>query len=354
MKITVVGAGYVGLVSGGCFADWGHEVTLVESNPTKLKLLERGRMPIYEPGLEALIARNVDARRLRFTADLAGAVAQSDVVFIAVGTPACGDDGETDLSSVYRVAEEIAGALRRFTVVALKSTVPVGTGDEIEWIMGRKNPLALLAVVSNPEFLREGSAIEDFKRPDRIIVGVDDERAQDVMAEIYASLSASAVPIRYTSRRSAELTKYAANAFLAMKVSFINEIADLCEALGADVRDVAHGIGMDPRIGSHFLNAGPGYGGSCLPKDSRALAHAGRLAGRPLRLVEATITVNERRNLFMARKVVEACGEVNGARIAVLGLTFKPNTDDVRDAPAIPIIRTLQKAGATISAYDPA
>lgn len=354
MKITVIGAGYVGLVSGGCFADWGHEVILVESDPARLKLLERGSVPIYEPGLEALIARNVGAGRLHFTADLKGAVAQSDAVFIAVGTPTNGLEGQTDLSCVYRVAEEIAGAIGHFTVVVMKSTAPIGTSDQIERIIGTTNPGARFAVVSNPEFMREGSAIEDFKCPHRIIVGVEDESPKSVMADIYASLSASAVAIHYTSRRSAELTKYAANAFLATKVSFINEIADLCEALGADVRDVAHGIGMDPRIGGHFLNAGPGYGGSCLPKDTRALAYSGRLAGCRMSLVETTITLNERRKASMARKVIEACGEVNGARIAVLGLTFKPNTDDMRDAPSIAIIHALQKAGATISAYDPA
>jgi UDPglucose 6-dehydrogenase len=354
MKITIVGAGYVGLVSGGCFADLGHEVTVVESDPAKLQLLTRGRVPIYEPGLDALVAHNVEASRLRFSGDLAGEIVQSDAVFIAVGTPTYGPDGETDLSCVYRVSEEIAGAIRRYTVVVMKSTAPIGTSDEIERIIGITNPRARFAVVSNPEFMREGSAIEDFIRPHRIVVGVEDDRAKNVMAEIYEPLNASAVPIHFTSRRSAELTKYAANAFLAMKVSFINEIADLCETLGADVRDVAHGMGMDPRIGRQFLDAGPGYGGSCLPKDTRALAHAGRLAGCCMRLVEATIAVNERRKLSMARKVVEACGDVNGTRIAVLGLTFKPDTDDMREAPSVTIIRTLQKAGATISAYDPA
>ncbi|MEF2549948.1 UDP-glucose/GDP-mannose dehydrogenase family protein [Aurantimonas sp. A2-1-M11] len=354
MRITMIGAGYVGLVSGACFADFGHDVVCVDRDPAKLELLELGRMPIYEPGLDELVARNAVQKRLRFSGDLAGAVAASDVVFIAVGTPSRRGDGHADLSYVYGAAAEIGRALDGFTIIVTKSTVPVGTGDEVERIIREVNPQADFAVVSNPEFLREGSAIEDFKRPDRVVIGTEDETARDMMSEVYRPLSLNAAPVFFTARRTAELTKYAANAFLAMKITFINEIADLCEKLDADVQDVARGIGMDGRIGSKFLHAGPGYGGSCFPKDTLALVKTAQDAESPVRLIETTVSINDQRKRSMARKIVQACGgSVRGKTIAVLGLTFKPNTDDMRDAPSISIIQALQDGGARIVAYDP-
>ena len=354
MRITMIGAGYVGLVSGACFADFGHEVVCVDRDPARLELLELGRMPIYEPGLDELVARNAVQKRLRFSSDLAASVAASDVVFIAVGTPSRRGDGHADLSYVYGAAAEIGRALDGFTIVVTKSTVPVGTGDEVERIIREVNPDADFAVVSNPEFLREGSAIEDFKRPDRVVIGTEDETAKAMMSEVYRPLSLNAAPVYFTSRRTAELTKYAANAFLAMKITFINEIADLCEKLDADVQDVARGIGMDGRIGSKFLHAGPGYGGSCFPKDTLALVKTAQDAESPVRLIETTVSINDQRKRSMARKIVQACGgSVRGKTIAVLGLTFKPNTDDMRDAPSISIIQALQDGGARVVAYDP-
>ncbi|MER8548319.1 UDP-glucose/GDP-mannose dehydrogenase family protein [Mesorhizobium sp. M1169] len=354
MRITMIGAGYVGLVSGACFADFGHQVCCVDRDAEKLAMLKLGKIPIYEPGLDDLVTTNTAQGRLRFDDNLADAVSQSDVVFIAVGTPSRRGDGHADLSFVYDAAAEVGRALKGFTVVVTKSTVPVGTGDEVERIIREQNPTADFAVVSNPEFLREGSAIEDFKRPDRIIVGTDAERAKAVMGEIYRPLSLNVAPIFYTSRRTAELTKYAGNAFLAMKITFINEIADLCERLGADVQDVARGIGMDNRIGAKFLHAGPGYGGSCFPKDTLALVKTAQDAASPVRLIETTVSINDQRKRAMARKVVEACGgSVRGKTIGILGLTFKPNTDDMRDAPSLAIIQALQDAGASIKAYDP-
>ncbi|MER9661606.1 UDP-glucose/GDP-mannose dehydrogenase family protein [Mesorhizobium sp. M0159] len=354
MRITMIGAGYVGLVSGACFADFGHQVCCVDRDAEKLAMLKLGKIPIYEPGLDDLVTTNTAQGRLRFDDNLADAVSQSDVVFIAVGTPSRRGDGHADLSFVYDAAAEVGRALKGFTVVVTKSTVPVGTGDEVERIIREQNSAADFAVVSNPEFLREGSAIEDFKRPDRIIVGTDAERAKAVMGEIYRPLSLNVAPIFYTSRRTAELTKYAGNAFLAMKITFINEIADLCERLGADVQDVARGIGMDNRIGAKFLHAGPGYGGSCFPKDTLALVKTAQDAASPVRLIETTVSINDQRKRAMARKVVEACGgSVRGKSIGILGLTFKPNTDDMRDAPSLAIIQALQDAGASIKAYDP-
>ncbi|RWI23743.1 MAG: UDP-glucose/GDP-mannose dehydrogenase family protein [Mesorhizobium sp.] len=354
MRITMIGAGYVGLVSGACFADFGHQVCCIDRDPEKLAMLKGGKIPIYEPGLEELVATNALQGRLRFDDNLADAVSQSDVVFIAVGTPSRRGDGFADLSFVYDAAAEVGRALKGFTVVVTKSTVPVGTGDEVERIIREQNPTADFAVVSNPEFLREGSAIDDFKRPDRIIVGTDSTAAKAVMGEIYRPLSLNAAPIFYTSRRTAELTKYAGNAFLAMKITFINEIADLCERLGADVQDVARGIGMDNRIGAKFLHAGPGYGGSCFPKDTLALVKTAQDAASPIRLIETTVSINDQRKRAMARKVVDACGgSVRGKTIGVLGLTFKPNTDDMRDAPSLAIIQALKDAGASVKAYDP-
>ncbi|MER9419191.1 UDP-glucose/GDP-mannose dehydrogenase family protein [Mesorhizobium sp. M0306] len=354
MRITMIGAGYVGLVSGACFADFGHQVCCVDRDAEKLAMLKLGKIPIYEPGLDDLVTTNTAQGRLRFDDNLADAVSQSDVVFIAVGTPSRRGDGHADLSFVYDAAAEVGRALKGFTVVVTKSTVPVGTGDEVERIIREQNTAADFAVVSNPEFLREGSAIEDFKRPDRIIVGTDAERAKAVMGEIYRPLSLNVAPIFYTSRRTAELTKYAGNAFLAMKITFINEIADLCERLGADVQDVARGIGMDNRIGAKFLHAGPGYGGSCFPKDTLALVKTAQDAASPVRLIETTVSINDQRKRAMARKVVEACGgSVRGKTVGILGLTFKPNTDDMRDAPSLAIIQALQDAGALIKAYDP-
>lgn len=354
MRITMIGSGYVGLVSGACFADFGHDVVCVDLNEKKIAALKDGKIPIFEPGLEALVRENARAGRLSFTTELAPAVAQADVVFIGVGTPSRRGDGHADLSYVYAAAADIARAVNGFTVVVTKSTVPVGTGDEVERIIRDANPSADVVVVSNPEFLREGAAIEDFKRPDRIVVGLEDQRAREVMTEVYRPLYLNQAPLMFTGRRTAELIKYAGNAFLAMKITFINEMADLCERTGADVQDVARGIGLDGRIGSKFLNAGPGYGGSCFPKDTLALVKTGQDYDSPLRLVEATVEVNDRRKRAMGRKVIAAAGgNVRGKTVGILGLTFKPNTDDMRDAPSIAIIQALQDAGASIRAYDP-
>jgi UDPglucose 6-dehydrogenase len=354
MRVAMIGTGYVGLVSGACFADFGHHVVCVDKDQGKIAALELGVMPIYEPGLDDLVAANVKAKRLSFTTELKGPVAQAEAVFIAVGTPSRRGDGHADLTYVYAAAKEIAAALDGFTVVVTKSTVPVGTGDEVERIIREARPDAEFAVVSNPEFLREGAAIQDFKHPDRIVVGCEDARASKVMAELYRPLYINRSPILTTGRRTAELIKYAANAFLATKITFINEIADLCEQAGADVQDVARGIGLDNRIGSKFLNAGPGFGGSCFPKDAVALMQTARDFGTPCRIVETVTSVNDHRKRAMGRKVIAACGgSVRGATIAVLGLTFKPNTDDMRDAPSIALITALQDAGAKVRAYDP-
>ncbi|MBP2561016.1 UDPglucose 6-dehydrogenase [Neorhizobium galegae] len=354
MRIVMVGSGYVGLVSGACFADFGHDVICVDKAAEKIEALKKGVIPIFEPGLEALVESNVRSRRLSFTTDLGPAVADADVVFIAVGTPSRRGDGHADLGYVHAAAREIAEALTGFTVIVTKSTVPVGTGDEVERIIRETNPDADFAVVSNPEFLREGAAIEDFKRPDRIVVGLSDERARGVMTEVYRPLYLNQSPLLFTSRRTSELIKYAANAFLAMKITFINEMADLCERVGADVQDVSRGIGLDGRIGSKFLHAGPGYGGSCFPKDTLALAKTAQDYDSPVRLIETTIAVNDTRKRAMGRKVIAAAGgDVRGKKVAVFGLTFKPNTDDMRDSPAIAVIQTLQDAGAIVSGYDP-
>lgn len=354
MRIVMTGSGYVGLVSGACLADFGHDVICVDKDERKIALLQDGGVPIYEPGLADLIDRNVKAGRLTFTTDLPASVAQADVVFIAVGTPARRGDGHADLTYVYDAAREIASSIKGFTVVVTKSTVPVGTGDEVDRIIRETNPAAQFAVASNPEFLREGAAIEDFKRPDRIVIGMEDERARPVMEEVYRPLYLNQAPIQFTGRRTSELIKYAANAFLAMKITYINEMADLCEQVGADVQQVARGIGLDNRIGSKFLHAGPGYGGSCFPKDTLALVKTAEDAGAPIRLIETTVAVNESRKRAMARKIVAVCnGSVRGKTVGVLGLTFKPNTDDMRDAPSLAIIRALQDGGAQVRAYDP-
>ena len=354
MRIAVVGSGYVGLVTGVCLADFGHEVICVDKEAGKIAALARGEVPIFEPGLAELVKANLGAGRLVFTTELASAVAGAEVVFIAVGTPSRRGDGHADLTYVYAVAREVAAAVTGFTVVATKSTVPVGTGDEVAHIIASVNPDADVAVVSNPEFLREGAAIEDFKRPDRIVVGLDDERAREVMTEVYRPLYLNQAPLLFTDRRTSELIKYAANAFLAMKITFINEVADLCEAAGANVQEVARGIGLDGRIGSKFLHAGPGYGGSCFPKDTTALVKIGQDFGSPMRLVETTVSINDQRKRAMSRKVIAACGgDVRGKTIGILGLTFKPNTDDMREAPSLDIIRGLQDRGARIVAFDP-
>jgi UDPglucose 6-dehydrogenase len=354
MRITMIGSGYVGLVSGVCFADFGHEVICVDKDTSKIEALKRGEIPIFEPGLEQLVADNVRAGRLSFTTDVETSVAASDVVFIAVGTPSRRGDGHADLSYVYAAAREIAEHVKDFTVIVTKSTVPVGTGDEVERIVRETNPQADVAVVSNPEFLREGAAIEDFKRPDRIVIGLNDERARGVMTEVYRPLYLNQAPLLFTSRRTSELIKYAANAFLAMKITFINEMADLCEKVGANVQEVSRGIGLDGRIGSKFLHAGPGYGGSCFPKDTLALAKTAQDYDSPVRLIETTVSINDNRKRAMGRKVVTAMGgDIRGKSVAVLGLTFKPNTDDMRDSPAISIIQTLQDAGAAVTGYDP-
>jgi len=354
MRIAVIGSGYVGLVSGVCFADFGHEVVCVDSDAAKIDALRDGIVPIYEPGLEDLVRVNQQARRLTFATGLEAAVSEADVVFIAVGTPSRRGDGHADLSYVHAAARDIAPALKGFTVVATKSTVPLGTGDEVERIIRDRNPQADVAVVSNPEFLREGSAIGDFKRPDRIVIGLADERARAVMADVYRPLSLNRAPLFFTTRRSAELIKYAANAFLAMKITFINEVADLCEAAGADVQEVARGIGLDNRIGAKFLHAGPGFGGSCFPKDTLALMKTAQDHAAPLRLVETTVAINGQRKRTIARKVAAALGGgLRGRTVAILGLTFKPNTDDMREAPALDIIRFLQDQGARVRAFDP-
>jgi UDPglucose 6-dehydrogenase len=354
MRVAMIGTGYVGLVSGACFADFGHMVTCIDKDAAKIERLKGGGIPIYEPGLDLLVANNVKAGRLDFDTEAAGAVRNADAVFIAVGTPSRRGDGHADLSYVYAAAEEIAGLIEGFTVIVTKSTVPVGTGDEIERIIKARRPEAEFAVVSNPEFLREGAAIEDFKRPDRVVVGINDERARALMTEIYRPLFLNETPILFTSRRTSELIKYAANAFLALKITFINEMADLCEALGADVQQVARGIGLDKRIGGKFLNAGPGYGGSCFPKDTLALVRTAVDAGSPVRLIETTVAVNDARKKAMAGKVSKALdGDLAGKTVGVLGLTFKPNTDDMRDAPALDIIPALQALGARVQAFDP-
>jgi UDPglucose 6-dehydrogenase len=354
MLIAMIGSGYVGLVSGACLADFGHTVICIDADAQKIEALKAGKMPIFEPGLQDLVGNNVRQRRLSFSTDLAGAVASSEAVFIAVGTPSRRGDGHADLSFVYQAARAIAASLDGFTVVVTKSTVPVGTGDEVERIIRETRPDADFAVVSNPEFLREGAAIDDFKRPDRIVIGVEDKRAEAVIREIYRPLYLNQAPFLFTSRRTSELTKYAANAFLATKITFINEIADLCEKTGANVQDVARGIGLDKRIGSKFLHAGPGYGGSCFPKDTHALIKTAQDHGTHVRIVEEVAAVNDQRKRAMARKVLAACGgSVRGKTIAVLGLTFKPNTDDMRDSPAIAIITALQDNGARINAFDP-
>jgi UDPglucose 6-dehydrogenase len=354
MRITMIGAGYVGLVSGACFADFGHDVVCVDNDPSKIDRLRAGVMPIFEPGLAELVTGNARAGRLTFTTDLASGVANAEAVFIAVGTPSRRGDGHADLSYVFAAAKEIAEASTGDTVVVTKSTVPVGTGDEVERILQEANPAAKFSVVSNPEFLREGAAIRDFKFPDRIVGADDDAAARSVMTEIYRPLFINSSPLLFTARRTAELIKYAANAFLATKITFINEIADLCEAVGANVQDVARGIGLDNRIGSKFLHAGPGYGGSCFPKDTLALIKTAQDFGTPVRIVETVAAVNDQRKRAMARKVVAACdGSVRGKTIAVLGLTFKPNTDDMRDSPAIAVVQALQDGGATICAFDP-
>jgi len=357
MRVTMIGTGYVGLVSGACFADFGHTVVCVDKDPSKIERLNRGEIPIFEPGLDQLVADNVKAGRLSFAVDGSQAIRDAEIVFIAVGTPTRRGDGHADLSYVYAAAEEIAGLIQDFTVIVTKSTVPVGTGDEVEAIMRRANPDAQFAVVSNPEFLREGAAIEDFKRPDRVVIGVEDPRAREVMAELYRPLSLNEFPVVYTSRRTSELIKYAGNGFLAMKITFINEIADLCEKVGADVQQVAKGIGLDGRIGSKFLNPGPGYGGSCFPKDTIALVRTAQQYGAPVRLIETTVEVNDARKLAMAEKIRTAMvgpgGDIADKTVAVLGLTFKPNTDDMRDSPSLSIIPALQAMGARVTAFDP-
>ena len=354
MRITMIGSGYVGLVSGACFADFGHDVICVDKDEGKIAALKAGRMPIYEPGLESLVATNVAAGRLTFTTDLAASVAGADAIFIAVGTPSRRGDGHADLSYVFAATEEIAAAVTGPTVVVTKSTVPVGTGDKVEAILREKRPDVAVAVVSNPEFLREGAAIGDFKRPDRIVIGTDDEAARKVMRGVYRPLYLNESPILFTGRRTSELIKYAANAFLATKITFINEIADLCEAVGANVQDVSRGIGLDNRIGAKFLHAGPGYGGSCFPKDTLALLKTAEDFESPVHIVEAVVKVNDSRKRAMGRKVLHALGDTpKGKTVALLGLTFKPNTDDMRDAPSIAIAQALSDAGVTVRAYDP-
>jgi len=354
MKITMIGSGYVGLVSGACFSDFGHDVVCVDKDASKIEALQAGRMPIYEPGLDQLVATNVAAGRLTFTTDLATAVAGADAVFIAVGTPSRRGDGHADLTYVFEATKEIAAAVTGPTVVVTKSTVPVGTGDRVETILREERPDIDIAVVSNPEFLREGAAIGDFKRPDRIVIGSEDARAREVMREVYRPLYLNESPILFVSRRTSELIKYAANAFLATKITFINEIADLCEAVGANVQDVSRGIGLDNRIGAKFLHAGPGYGGSCFPKDTLALLKTAEDHESPVHIVEAVVKVNDSRKRAMGRKVLHALGdEPRGKTVAVLGLTFKPNTDDMRDAPSLAVVQSLQDAGVTVRAFDP-
>lgn len=354
MKIAVIGTGYVGLVSGTCFSEFGHQVVCVDKDEAKITALKKGVIPIYEPGLDTMVTRNHASGQLDFTTDLASAMQGAQAVFIAVGTPSRRGDGHADLQYVFAAVEELADYITEFTVVVTKSTVPVGTGAEIKKRLSARLDQSLFSVASNPEFLREGAAIEDFMRPDRVVVGVEGERATEVMRELYRPLYLNETPILFTKRETAELIKYAANAFLATKISFINEMADLCEKVGADVQEVSKGIGLDKRIGGKFLNAGPGFGGSCFPKDTRALVHSADDHGVDMQIVRSVIDVNEKRKLAMAEKIVSACdGDVNGKRIAVLGLTFKPNTDDMREGPSLDIIPALQKAGASIHAYDP-
>lgn len=354
MRVAMIGTGYVGLVSGACFADFGHVVTCVDKDSAKIDELKSGGIPIFEPGLQGLVARNVEQERLFFTTDAADAIRDADAVFIAVGTPSRRGDGHADLSYVYAAAEEIAGLIDGFTVIVTKSTVPVGTGDEVEAIIRKAKPDADFEVVSNPEFLREGAAIKDFKIPDRVVVGTEEERAKDVMRELYRPLFLNETPILFTSRRTSELIKYAGNAFLAVKITFINEMADLCEAVGANVQEVSRGIGLDGRIGRKFLNAGPGYGGSCFPKDTLALTKTANDHGTPVRIVDTVVEVNAARKKAMATKVIKAMGgDVAGKTIGVLGLAFKQNTDDMRDAPSLDIVPALQAAGATVRAFDP-
>jgi UDPglucose 6-dehydrogenase len=353
MRVTMIGTGYVGLVSGACLSEFGHEVVCVDKDAAKIAALKEGRIPIFEPGLDDVVAANVKAGRLSFTTDLPLAVREADAVFIAVGTPSRRGDGHADLSFVFGAAEEIAAALDGYTVIITKSTVPVGTGQRVEEIIRKLRPDADFDVASNPEFLREGSAIEDFRRPDRIVVGCDSERARNVLKEIYRPLYLNETPILFTARETSELIKYAANAFLATKITFINEMANICEAVGADVQDVARGIGLDGRIGGKFLHAGPGFGGSCFPKDTLALLKTSQLVNAPTKIVEAVISVNDARKREMAEKAERAFGGVSGKTVAVLGLTFKPNTDDMRDAPSLVIVPYLQEKGARIRAYDP-
>lgn len=354
MRIAMIGTGYVGLVSGACFSEFGHDVVCVDQDQAKIARLNDGEIPIYEPGLDVLVAQNVRAGRLSFTTDLATALIDVDAVFIAVGTPSRRGDGYADLTYVYQAAEQIARTVSDYCVVVTKSTVPVGTGRRVLEIIREARPDIALDVASNPEFLREGSAIEDFMRPDRVVIGSETDRARHVMAALYRPLFLNETPILYTTLESAELAKYAANAFLATKITFINEIADLCEAVGANVQDVARGIGLDGRIGKKFLNAGPGYGGSCFPKDTLALVRTAEEAGAPLRIIETVVDVNDRRKRSMVRKIIQAAGgTIRGKTIAVLGVTFKPNTDDMREAPSLVIIPGLQAAGAVVHAHDP-
>ncbi|MFC3053699.1 UDP-glucose dehydrogenase family protein [Kordiimonas pumila] len=354
MKIAVIGTGYVGLVSGACFSEFGHTVTCVDKDAGKIERLLAGEIPIYEPGLDSLVARNNQAGRLFFTTSLKDAMDGAQAVFIAVGTPSRRGDGHADLQYVFAAVEELAAYIKSYTVIVTKSTVPVGTGAEIKKRLSALLDTSLFDVASNPEFLREGAAIEDFMRPDRVVVGIEGEKAKAVMSELYRPLFLNETPVVFTNRETAEVIKYAANAFLATKISFINEMADLCEQVGADVQQVSKGIGLDKRIGNKFLHAGPGYGGSCFPKDTRALVHSADTYGVPMQIVRSVVDVNEKRKLAMAEKVVKACGgSVTGKRIAILGLTFKPNTDDMRESPSLDIIPALQKQGATIHAYDP-
>ena len=353
MHIAMIGTGYVGLVSAACFSEFGHDVVCVDKDSAKIAELNAGRIPIFEPGLDEIVATNVKAGRLSFTQDLSRAVPEADAVFIAVGTPSRRGDGHADLTFVLAAAEEIASALDGYTVIITKSTVPVGTSRKVEEIVRNTRPNAQFDVASNPEFLREGSAIEDFRRPDRVVVGCDTDEARNVLKEVYRPLYLNETPILFTTRETAELIKYAANAFLATKITFINEIADLCEKLGGDVQDVARGIGLDGRIGSKFLHAGPGYGGSCFPKDTVALLKTSELAGAPTRIVETVVAVNDARKIAMAKKIIDAFDGVKNKTVAVLGLTFKPNTDDMREAPSLVILPLLKAAGARITAYDP-
>ncbi|WP_026345131.1 UDP-glucose dehydrogenase family protein [Novispirillum itersonii] len=354
MRIAMIGTGYVGLVSGACFSEFGTEVVCVDKDSSKIERLHRNEIPIYEPGLDDLVARNVEAGRLSFTTDLKAAVKDADAVFIAVGTPTRRGGGHADLSYVYAAAREIAEAITGYTVIVTKSTVPVGTGREVERVIRETRPDADFDVVSNPEFLREGSAIEDFMRPDRVVIGAETDRSREVMRQLYRALFLIETPIMFTSLETSELTKYAANTFLAMKITFINEIADLCEKVGANVHDVAKGIGLDGRIGKKFLHPGPGYGGSCFPKDTMALVQTAQDVGAPLRIIETVVDINAKRKRQMADRIIAfAGGDVKGKTIAVLGLTFKPNTDDMRDSPSLDIVPALQAAGATVRAYDP-